>query len=192
MAGVETITAVVRRLSDETALALGLIENIQRENLNPVEEAMGLKRLLEEFGMTHQQVADSVGRSRAAVTNLLRILNLDPSVKDHIESGLIEMGHGRALLALSRESQASVSEAVIQKKLSVRQTEQLVRRLLSGAQKNKPKQKPKDADMLRLENELSETLGAKASVEHHGEGGRLIIDYHSLEELDGIIERLRD
>jgi len=192
MAGVETIPAVVRRVSDETALALGLIENIQRENLNPVEEAMGLKRLLEEFGMTHQQVADSVGRSRAAVTNLLRILNLDPSVKDHIESGLIEMGHGRALLALSRESQASVSEAVIQKKLSVRQTEQLVRRLLSGAQKNKPKQKPKDADMLRLENELSETLGAKASVEHHGEGGRLIIDYHSLEELDGIIERLRD
>ncbi|MBO68141.1 MAG: chromosome partitioning protein ParB [Acidiferrobacteraceae bacterium] len=192
MAGAETIPAVVRRVSDEIALALGLIENIQRENLNPIEEAMGLKRLLEEFGMTHQQVADSVGRSRASVTNLLRILNLDPIVKNHIESDLIEMGHGRALLALPRESQASVSKAIIQKKLSVRQTEQAVRRLLAGERKGKPKQKSKDADVRRLENELSEALGAKAYLEHRGNGGRIVIDYHSLEELDGIIEKLRD
>ena len=127
MAGLDEIPVVVRQASDDTALALALIENIQREDLNPVEEAMGLKRLLDEFGMTHQQAAESVGRSRAAVSNLLRILNLDPVVREHIENERIEMGHGRALLALPQADQSGAAEVVMHRRLSVRQTEQLVR-----------------------------------------------------------------
>lgn len=192
MAGRKDIPAVVRKVSDDAALALGLIENIQREDLNPIEEAAGLKRLLDEFGMTHLQVAESVGRSRAAVSNLLRILNLDPLVRDYIEKERIEMGHGRALLALPQGDQHAAAEVVMHRRLSVRQTEQLVRQWLTGDRKRKRKPLSKDADIRRLENELSETLGAAVHIEHRGEkGGQLLIDYHSLDELDGIMKRFR-
>ena len=191
MAGLDVIPSVVRRVADEIALAVGLIENIQRENLNPVEEANGLRRLLDEFGLTHQQVADSIGRSRAAVSNLLRLLNLDPAVRAHLENGRLEAGHARAILSLPREQQLAAADTVIQQRLSVRQTEQLVRRYLSGKRKEKRKTAPKDADLRQLEEELSQQLAASVSLEQLGQGGRVIIEYNSLDELEGILERLR-
>ena len=191
MAGLDVIPSVVRRVADEIALAVGLIENIQRENLNPVEEANGLRRLLDEFGLTHQQVADSIGRSRAAVSNLLRLLNLDPAVRAHLENGRLEAGHARAILSLPREQQLAAADTVIQQRLSVRQTEQLVRRYLSGKRKEKRKTAPKDADLRQLEEELSQQLAAPVSLEQRGQGGRVIIEYNSLDELEGILERLR-
>ena len=191
MAGLDVIPSVVRRVADEIALAVGLIENIQRENLNPVEEANGLRRLLDEFGLTHQQVADSVGRSRAAVSNLLRLLNLDPAVRAHLENGRLEAGHARAILSLPREQQLAAADTVIQQRLSVRQTEQLVRRYLSGKRREKRKTTPKDADLRQLEEELSQQLAATVSLEQRGQGGRVIIEYNSLDELEGILERLR-
>tara|TARA_Y100000588_G_scaffold212579_1_gene226656 strand:+ start:3001 stop:3855 length:855 start_codon:yes stop_codon:yes gene_type:complete len=191
LAGLEVIPSVVRRVADEIALAVGLIENIQRENLNPVEEANGLRRLLDEFGLTHQQVADSIGRSRAAVSNLLRLLNLDPAVRVHLENGRLEAGHARAILSLPREQQLAAADTVIQQRFSVRQTEQLVRRYLSGKRKEKRKTAPKDADLRQLEEELSQQLAAPVSLEQRGQGGRLIIEYNSLDELEGILERLR-
>ena len=191
LAGLDVIPSVVRRVADEIALAVGLIENIQRENLNPVEEANGLRRLLDEFGLTHQQVADSIGRSRAAVSNLLRLLNLDPAVRVHLENGRLEAGHARAILSLPREQQLAAADTVIQQRFSVRQTEQLVRRYLSGKRKEKRKTAPKDADLRQLEEELSQQLAAPVSLEQHGQGGRVIIEYNSLDELEGILERLR-
>ena len=191
MAGLDVIPSVVRRVADEIALAVGLIENIQRENLNPVEEANGLRRLLDEFGLTHQQVADSIGRSRAAVSNLLRLLNLDPAVRAHLENGRLEAGHARAILSLPREQQLAAADTVIQQRFSVRQTEQLVRRYLSGKRKEKRKTAPKDADLRQLEEELSQQLAASVSLEQRGQGGRVIIEYNSLDELEGILERLR-
>ena len=191
MAGLDVIPSVVRRVADEIALAVGLIENIQRENLNPVEEANGLRRLLDEFGLTHQQVADSIGRSRAAVSNLLRLLNLEPAVRAHLENGRLEAGHARAILSLPREQQLAAADTVIQQRLSVRQTEQLVRRYLSGKRKEKRKTAPKDADLRQLEEELSQQLAATVSLEQRGQGGRVIIEYNSLDELEGILERLR-
>ena len=191
MAGLDVIPSVVRRVADEIALVVGLIENIQRENLNPVEEANGLRRLLDEFGLTHQQVADSVGRSRAAVSNLLRLLNLDPAVRAHLENGRLEAGHARAILSLPREQQLAAADTVIQQRLSVRQTEQLVRRYLSGKRREKRKTTPKDADLRQLEEELSQQLAATVSLEQRGQGGRVIIEYNSLDELEGILERLR-
>ena len=191
MAGLDVIPSVVRRVADEIALVVGLIENIQRENLNPVEEANGLRRLLDEFGLTHQQVADSIGRSRAAVSNLLRLLNLDPAVRAHLENGRLEAGHARAILSLPREQQLAAADTVIQQRLSVRQTEQLVRRYLSGKRREKRKTTPKDADLRQLEEELSQQLAATVSLEQRGQGGRVIIEYNSLDELEGILERLR-
>jgi ParB family chromosome partitioning protein len=191
MAGLDQLPAVVRRVPDEIALAVGLIENIQRENLNPLEEASGLRRLLDEFGLTHQQVAESIGRSRAAVSNLLRLLNLDPPVRAHLEAGHIEAGHARAMLALPREQQLAAAETVVQQRLSVRQTEQLVRRYLSGERKKKRVRVRQDADLRRLEEELSERLAAKVNVEHSGRRGRVVIEYNNLDELEGILERLR-
>ena len=191
MAGLDVIPSVVRRVADEIALVVGLIENIQRENLNPVEEANGLRRLLDEFGLTHQQVADSIGRSRAAVSNLLRLLNLDPAVRVHLENGRLEAGHARAILALPREQQLAAADTVIQQRLSVRQTEQLVRRYLSGKRKKKRNPTSRDADLRQLEEELSQQLAATVSLEHRGQGGRVVIEYNSLDELEGILERLR-
>jgi ParB family chromosome partitioning protein len=191
MAGLGVIPSVVRRVADEIALAVGLIENIQRENLNPIEEANGLRRLLDEFGLTHQQVADSIGRSRAAVSNLLRLLNLDPAVRAHLENGRLEAGHARAILSLPREQQLAAADTVIQQRLSVRQTEQLVRRYLSGTRKKKREPAPRDADLRQLEEELSQRLAATVSLEHRGQGGRVVIEYNSLDELEGILGRLR-
>ena len=191
MAGLGELPAVVRRVPDEIALAVGLIENIQREDLNPLEEASGLRRLLDEFGLTHQQVAESIGRSRAAVSNLLRLLNLDPPVRAHLEAGHIEAGHARAILALPREQQLAAAETVMQQRLSVRQTEQLVRRYLSGTRKKKRNRASLDADLRQLEEELSEHLAARVSLEHSGRRGRVVIEYNSLDELEGILERLR-
>ena len=191
LAGLTEIPALIRQVSDESALAMALIENIQRQELNPVEEAAGLRRLLDEFGMTHQQVAEQVGRSRAAVSNLLRLLNLVPVVREHLEQGRIEMGHARAVLALPREQQQTAAASVIQRRLSVRQTEKLVRRLLSGARKSKRVPQVKDADISKLETELSEALAAPVVLEDNGGKGRVIIQYHSLDELDGIIQKFR-
>ena len=195
LAGLTEVPAVVRRVPDEAALAVGLIENIQRENLNPIEEAAGIQRLLDEFGLTHQQAAEAVGRSRVAVSNLLRLLKLDPGVREHLESGRIEAGHARALLGLPKDQQVVAAQAVMQRRLSVRQAEELVRRMLEPSGKTaskKPKNKKgRSRDIQRLEEALSEKLAAPVHLESRdGKSGRLVIEYSSLDELDGIIERL--
>ena len=194
LAGLTEVPAVVRRVPDEAALAVGLIENIQRENLNPIEEAAGIQRLLDEFGLTHQQAAEAVGRSRVAVSNLLRLLKLDPSVREHLELGHIEAGHARALLGLARDQQVVAAQAVMQRRLSVRQTEELVRRMLDPSENTsskKPKSKTgQSRDIQRLEEALSEKLAAPVHLESRdGKSGRLVIEYNSLDELDGIVER---
>ncbi|KAA3633499.1 MAG: ParB/RepB/Spo0J family partition protein [Proteobacteria bacterium] len=191
LAGLHTVPVVVRQVPDDAAMAVALIENIQREDLNPIEEASGLKRLLDEFGLTHQDVADKVGRSRAAVTNLLRLLNLEAAVREHLEHGRIEMGHARALLALPREHQGKACDLVMHRRLSVRQTEQMVRRMLQpAADAGRPQRPEKSGDIRRLEAELSEKLGASVSIDHAGKRGRVVIEYHDLDELDGILERI--
>jgi len=197
LAGLTKIPAVVRDVSDEQASAMALIENIQREDLNPLEEAQALDRLRSEFSLTQQQVADAVGKSRVAVTNLLRLLNLAPAVRELLGSGAIEMGHARALLSLESLEQERVARDVAAKQLSVRETEALVRRLLerSGA-RAKPavaaKMTRKDADTVRLERELSEKLGAEVVISHDAGGrGRLVIGYGSLEQLEGILDHLK-
>lgn len=189
-AGLERIPAVVKSVSDEAALAVALIENIQREDLNPIEEALGLKRLMDEFGLTHQEVARSIGRSRTAVTNLLRLLSLNPKVRDHLENGELEMGHARALLSLSDSQQISLASTVISRGLSVRETENKVRQLQSSTTKSRVSHLTKDADVLRLESELSDKLAAKVNIIQGRKKGRLVIEYHSLDELDGILKRI--
>ena len=194
LAGLAEVPAVIRRVPDEAALAVGLIENIPRENLSPIEEATGLKRLLDEFGLTHQQVAEAVGRSRAAVSNLLRLLKLDPGVREHLDAGHIEAGHARAILGLPREQQGLAAQAVMQRRLSVRQAEQLVRRMLQpeNADQNRARQSAKGGDIQRLEEELSERLAAPVHLESRdGKSGRLVIGYNSLDELDGILSRIQ-
>lgn len=194
MAGLHEIPAVVRRVGDEAAIAMALIENIQREDLNPLEEARALDRLISEFDMTHASAAEAVGRSRAAVSNLLRLLELTDEVKTLVEHRELEMGHARALLALdTRRKQAEVGALVAKKKLSVRETEALVKRLTaqphSAADEGAPRA---DANIRKLESELSEKLGAKVAVQHAASGkGKLVISYHTLEELDGILEHIR-
>ena len=195
LAGLTEVPAVVRRVPDEAALAVGLIENIQRENLNAIEEAAGLKRLLDEFGLTHQQAAQAVGRSRAAVSNLLRLLRLEASVREDLEAGLIEAGHARVLLGLPKDQQAIVAHTIVKRDLSVRQPEDLVRRMLeSGSEgSKKKKKKSRSRDIKRLEEMLSEKLAAPVQLESkNGKSGKLIIVYNSLDELDGIIERIGD
>ncbi len=190
IAGLSTVPVVVRQVPDDAAMAVALIENIQREDLGPIEEAQGFKRLLDEFGLTHQEVAERVGRSRTAVSNLLRLLNLDAAVRTHLEEGHIEMGHARALLSLPKERQGEACEIVMHRRLSVRQAEQLVRRLLSPATPG-AKKAEKSGDIRRLEEELSEKLGASVNIEHGTRRGRLVIEYHDLDELDGILSRFR-
>ncbi|NIC05420.1 ParB/RepB/Spo0J family partition protein [Billgrantia bachuensis] len=191
LAELDTIPAVIREVSDEVALALALIENIQRENLNPVEEAMALKRLLEEFELTQQQVADAVGKSRAQVANLLRLLALDPEVQTLLERGDLDMGHARALLALSGAKQRRAAHEVVNKDLTVRDTEALVKRLAQGEVK-KTASTAESPDVMRLETKLGELLGAPVKIQHsRGGKGRLTIRYSSLDELDGILEHIR-
>ena len=193
LAGLADVPVVVREVSDQSAMAVALIENIQREDLNAIEEAAGLQRLLDEFGLTHQAVAEVVGRSRAAVTNLLRLLALHPAAKKLLEAGKIEMGHARALLGLPSEAQAGAGNKVASGGLTVRQTELLVKRLLAGGDGDggKTPSADKDSDVLRLEDTLSERLGARVSIQHGGKKGRVVIHYHSLDELDGIIARIK-
>jgi ParB family chromosome partitioning protein len=190
LAGLTEVPVLVREVADDVALKMALIENIQREDLNPLEEAQGLQRLIQEFDMTHQAVAESVGRSRVAVTNLLRLLHLAKPVQAMLLDGQIEMGHARALLPLSAARQTEVAHEVARRGLSVREVERLVGRLLNP----KPARTPtKDQDVLRLEEQLSETLGTKVSITANRKGaGRVTIEFSDLDQLDGILGRLRD
>ncbi|SDI90660.1 ParB/RepB/Spo0J family partition protein [Billgrantia gudaonensis] len=191
LAELDTIPAVIREVSDEVALALALIENIQRENLNPVEEAMALKRLLDEFELTQQQVADAVGKSRAQVANLLRLLSLETEVLTLLERGDLDMGHARALLSLSGAKQRKAAHEVVNRDLTVRDTEALVKRMLSGEPKRAESPAP-SPDVARLETRLGELLGAPVKIQHgRGGKGRVTIRYSSLDELDGILEHIR-
>ena len=193
IAGLERIPAVIRDVPDEVSVAMALIENIQREDLNPLEEATALRRLIDDFSMTHQEAADAVGRSRAAVSNLLRLLELMQEVKDMIDLRLIEMGHARALLSLDDDLQVQAAREVVRKRLSVRDTENLVRRLQQSRQKNgKTKgQRRADPDILRLQNQLGEALGARVHIQHQASGkGKLVISYNNADEFQGILERL--
>ena len=192
MAGLHEIPAVIRVVPDEAAIAMALIENIQRENLNPVEEANALQRLIEEFEMTHQQAAEAVGRSRAAVSNLLRLLTLNEDVRRLLEHGDLEMGHARALLALESEQQSQTAREVAARGYSVRETEQLVRRLLAGGGKKAGVAKALNPDIKRLQDELGEKLAAKVVFQHGAKGkGKLVIHYNSVDELDGILQRIQ-
>lgn len=189
LAGLTEVPVLVRDVPDEAALKMALVENIQREDLNPLEEAQGLQRLIQEFGMTHQTAAEAVGRSRVAVTNLLRLLNLAKPVQAMLLAGEIDMGHARALLPLSAARQSEAAHEVSRRDLSVRDTERLVNRLLNPKPVNTPK---KDRDVLRLEESLSEHLGTRVRISANRKGcGRVTIDFADLDQLDGILERLR-
>ncbi|NDY94233.1 ParB/RepB/Spo0J family partition protein [Wenzhouxiangella limi] len=193
MAGKERIPAIIREVPDEATLALALIENIQRENLNPLEEATALKRLIDEFELTHGQAAENVGRSRTAVTNLLRLLELAPEVRELVDQRRLDMGHARALLTLTRADQVRAAQQVVNLELSVRQTEALVRRLREGKPpSSRSSPVARSPDIERLEQELSETLCAPVNLKHQASGKGLVsIRYTSLDELDGLLERLR-
>ena len=190
IAGLTEVPALIREIPDESALAMALIENIQRENLNPLEEAQGLQRLIDEFSMTHQEAADAVGRSRPAASNLLRLLQLVPPVQELLMRGDIDMGHARALLPLSGALQIQLAQRVVQKGLSVRDTERLVQHALKPpkpAQANKP-----DRDVLRLQEELSDTLGANVEIRTTKKGaGTIRIDFGNLDQLEGILQLMR-
>jgi ParB family transcriptional regulator, chromosome partitioning protein len=192
-AGLRDIPALVKSVPDQAALAVALIENIQREDLNPLEEARGLQRLIDDFGLTHDAVAKAVGRSRSAVSNLLRLTALALPVQEYLLDGALEMGHARALLALPVTQQAGAAARVVNGALSVRDTERLVHALQNPAKRaGRRKGKPAyDADTARLENDLAERLGAVVHIEPGRQGaGRIVIRYSTLEQLDGIVERL--
>ncbi|MEM1081013.1 MAG: ParB/RepB/Spo0J family partition protein [Pseudomonadota bacterium] len=190
LAELNTIPAVIRDVPDDVTLAMALIENIQRENLNPIEEASAVQRLINEFGLTHAEAAVNVGRSRTGVTNLLRLLDLEAEVRALVDDHKLDMGHARALLALDGHAQRSAAQQVINLGLTVRQTEALVKRLKSGPPS--PTQSAKSPDIERLEQELTETLCAPVTVKHASSGrGSLTIRYTSLDELDGILDQLR-
>jgi ParB family chromosome partitioning protein len=196
MAGLQTIPAVIRDIPDESAVAVALIENIQREDLNPIEEARSLHRLIEEFGLTHADAADAVGRSRATVTNLLRLLELPRMVRESLELRQLDMGHARALLGLpSPELQIELGERARKQGWSVRETESAVRQLVGsadGAKKNKSAASgAQDPNVRRLEADLAETLGAAVSIEHGPKGGRVVIRYNGLDELEGILAHIK-
>ena len=191
-AGLDRVPVVVRELSDEDAMVIGLIENLQREDLNPIEEARGMQRLIEEFTMTHQQVADSVSRSRAAVSNLLRLLSLQGEVSSLLEQGQLDMGHARALLSLDEGAQLKAAQQIIKVGMSVRQAEQLVRRMQEEQISTVSKTKEKDPDIRHLEESLSERLGTNVLIKVGSRGkGKLIIDFHGNDVLQGILEKIR-
>lgn len=190
LAGLPTISAIVLEANEAEAAAIALIENIQRENLNVMEEARALARLIEEFGLTHQQVADSVGKSRTTVTNLLRLIELHEEVQQLLSRGDIEMGHARALLALKKENQLLAARQVVARELSVRETEALVKNW-GIPNKMSPKPVKKDPNVQKLETTLSEQLGAVVKITHSSQGkGTVTVYYHSLDELDGILGRI--
>ena len=192
LAGLDTIPVIIRDVPDEAAIAMALIENIQREELTPIEEAAALQRLIEEFDMTHAQAAEAVGRSRVAVTNLLRLLQLSDDVKRMLGNGDLEMGHARALLALEGADQVKAAHQVSAKGLSVRETEKLVKRIINGFEHTEKKPATENPDVLNLQGKLSETLGAKVKISHKNSGkGKLEIQYNSLDELDGILAHIK-
>ena len=192
LAGLETVPVLVREVRDDLALAMALIENIQREDLNPIEEAVGIQRLIDEFGMTHEAAAAAVGRSRSGVTNLLRLLALAKPVQDLVLQGKLDMGHGRALLSVSATKQIELGNLIAHKNLSVRQAEQLVSRALASPAPSSPKSASRDRDLVALEEELSDHLGTRVSIAARKNGsGRVMIDYSSLDQLDGLLAGLR-
>ncbi len=192
IAGLAEVPAIIKQVPDQAAMSIALIENIQREELNPLEEAQALQRLIHEFGLTHQEVAEAVGRSRAAVSNLLRLLELSDEVKRMLEVGDIEMGHARALLALEEPLQIRAAHQVIARGLSVRETEALARKLAQGGEPPATQKTAPDPDTRRLETDLSEKLGARVQLRHGAKGkGRLVIHYNSLDELEGILSHIR-
>ncbi|MDR2711325.1 MAG: ParB/RepB/Spo0J family partition protein [Burkholderiales bacterium] len=189
-AGLKEVPVLVKTIPDQTALAWALIENIQRENLNPLEEAQGLQRLIGEFSLTHEDAARAVGRSRSAVTNLLRLLQLSAPVQTYLTDGALEMGHARALLTLASGQQAIAASRIVEKGMSVREAERLAHAMLHPPAKKKPA--AKDADLARLEAELSEHLGAEVRIESGKKGaGKRVIHYSNLDTTDGILEKLR-
>ena len=191
LAGLHEVPVLVRDIPDDSALAMSLIENIQREDLNPLEEAMGIQRLIDEFGMTHQQAADSVGRSRPAASNLLRLLHLAKPVQDLLMAGEIDMGHVRALLPLAKASQVQLAHRISAKGYSVREAERMVQHELSPPKK-KSAPKKEDRDVARLEEELADALGAQVKIRMGAKGdGQIAIGFSSLDQLDGILEKLR-
>ncbi|MBD3658604.1 MULTISPECIES: ParB/RepB/Spo0J family partition protein [Marinobacter] len=193
IAELDRIPAIIREVPDDAAIAMALIENIQRENLNPVEEAFALQRLQDEFGLTQAQVAEAVGKSRTTITNLLRLLGLTEDVRVMLEHGDLEMGHGRAMLTLPPEQQMQVARMVVAKSLSVRQTEALVRRLQQeNPQAGKRPKGTLDPNIRALQDDLAERLGARVSIDHGQRGkGKLVIEYSSLDELDGILGHIK-
>jgi len=190
LAGLDVIPALVRDVPDEAAIAMALIENIQREDLNPIEEAASLQRLQQEFELTQQEVADAVGKSRSTVANLLRLMSLQADVRRLVEHGDLEMGHARALLALSDADQSQAARTVVGKGLSVRQTEALVRQQL--ARKDQPKEEKRlDPNIRHLQDDLAQRLGTKVQIQHSTKGkGKLVLAYNSLDELDGILSHI--
>ena len=188
VAGLQEVPALIREVDDDAALAMSLIENIQREDLNPLEEALGIQRLIKEFGMTHQAAGEALGSSRSAISNLLRLLSLPESVQKLMMQGRLDMGHARALLALSSTKQIEAANLVANKKLSVRETEVLVGRMTSTL----PSKKFPDQDVLRLQEEVSAQLGAQVTIKHGKKNtGNVVIHYSDLEQLDGILIKLR-
>lgn len=190
LAGLDKVPCVIRDVPDEAAIAMALIENIQREDLNPIEEAAALQRLQDEFELTHQQVAEAVGKSRTTVTNLLRLMSLSAEARKLVEHGDLEMGHARAILTLDHPKQTEAARAIVAKGLSVRQTEALVRRLQH--EKVNSGEIRLDPDVRRLQDDLSERIGAPVMIQHNAKGkGKLVINYSSLDELDGILAHIK-
>ncbi len=189
MAGLAEIPAVIRDVPDRAAIAMSLIENIQREELNPIEEANALKRLIDEFNMTHQLAADAVGRSRASVSNLLRLLELELVTRRLLENGDLEMGHARALLALKVEEQSYTARHVVSKGLSVRETERLIKKILNPKEKQEKKDDP---NIINLQKNLTDKLGARVIFQHGKKGnGKMVIHYNSIDELEGILAHIK-
>jgi ParB family chromosome partitioning protein len=192
VAGLHEIPVIIKDVPDQTAMCLALIENIQRQDLNPLEEANALERLINEFDMTHDEAAEAVGRSRSAVSNLLRLLELDDSVKKMVEACKLNMGHARALLSLPKAEQFEIATKVVAQGLSVRATESLVQQLSNKNKKSKPVRKSKDPNISSLENDISERLGARVSINHQANGkGKVEISYNSLDELDGLLKHIK-
>lgn len=191
LAGLDSIPAIVRDVSDQATVAMALIENIQREDLNPIEESQALIRLQNEFGLTQQQVAEAVGKSRSAVTNLMRLASLEPAVQQLLQKAEIELGHAKCLLALDGNAQTQAARTVASKKMTVRQTEALVKQLQNPLPNNSSKQSV-NKDIQNLQQDLSDKLGAKVSIQHGSKGsGKLVITYNSVDELDGILGHIK-
>jgi ParB family chromosome partitioning protein len=193
LAGLQDVPVLIRDMDDRDAIAVALIENIQREDLNPLEEAQALERLIDEFGMTHQEAADAVGRSRTSVSNLLRLLDLGDAATAMVQRGELEMGHARALLSLPEAKQAEAARQVVRKGLSVRATERLVKQMLVDGRRPGPAlARRRDPDLVSLEQDLSDRIGAPVQVQHGARGrGKLVISYTNLDELDGILEHIQ-